>query len=73
MQMQNPSPSIESIGLAKYLDQTKDEHNGYTYADFEKFVEVVGYGKTSIGRAFNVNRHTIYKWLDVYHKERSVK
>lgn len=61
-------PKIEDVGLEKYLDDTKTDHNGNGYAEFCDMIK----HETPVQRRadkFNVDRTTIYRWLDVYHRE----
>jgi hypothetical protein len=70
--MPNPNPPvpprIEDIGLERYLNRTKAEHNGSDYAEFVKRITLKE-PKAVIGRAFNVQAATIRSWLEIYEKE----
>jgi hypothetical protein len=61
-------PKIEDVGLEKYLDGTKADHNDNGY---QEFCEMIKHETPVSVRAekFNVARTTIYNWLDVYHLE----
>lgn len=66
-------PSIESYGgITPYLDQTKDEHNGYGAEDLKKNWRW-GVGKhmnvTGLATMFGVSWPTMAKWLDQLHDE----
>lgn len=61
-------PSIEDVGLKKYLNQSKETHNGYGYDDFVRLIES-GLNKAGLAKAFQVERSTIYKWLAIYESE----
>lgn len=60
--------SIEQIGLEKYLNETAQSHNGFTY---ETFCKMLGaeVSTASMARAFKVSRITIHKWQVIYEKE----
>lgn len=65
-----PAPSIEELGLKKYLDDTREIHNNYGYDDFVKMLtQEKPMGKSSLAKMFNVERNTIYRWISVYEKE----
>ena len=62
--------SIEDVGLEKFLDSTRDQHNGLGYAEFVQMLNSeLNYSKTQIATAFGVHRDTIYNWLAIYEKE----
>lgn len=63
-------PSIEQIGLKKYLNQTAKQHNGSDYAEFEKRLGL-DEPKSVIARAFGVDPRTVGNWIEVYQRERS--
>lgn len=70
-------PSIEDVGLTVWLNNTRDIHNGFGYVDFVKMTTSPDeYGeripKSRIARRFNVDRQTIYNWIDIYNKERNI-
>lgn len=66
--------SIRAIGLKKYLNQTADKHNNYTYSDFIKFVSGPATPtKTALARLFNVDRMTMSKWLSIHELEKTDK
>lgn len=62
--------SIRMMGLKKYLDNSKDRHNGFGY---DRFVELVRVPKppsvSSLARIFNVSDITIRKWMTVLELE----
>lgn len=62
------SVTIQEEGLQPYLDRTRVRHNNLGYPDFVRLVKS-GVDKANLARAFNVDRHTIYKWLEVYEGE----
>lgn len=68
--------SIRYKGLRKYLNGSKNEHNGYGYDDFVRMAgsadDVAGKSgpaKASLAKIFKVSRHTMTKWIDVYLEE----
>lgn len=66
--MRYKPPSIEEVGLKKYLNGSKELHNSYGYDDFVRLVES-GLNKAGLAKAFQVERATIYKWLAIYETE----
>lgn len=71
--------SIRFKGLRRYLNATKDEHNGYGYDDFVKMAgtpqEIHRHGgpiKVSLAKIFKVSRHTMTKWLEIYLEEETL-
>ena len=64
------SVNIEKIGLEKYLNDTKEEHNnqGYDVFIFLRDPELK-IGPSAIGRIMNVHRNTIRRWIEIYNKE----
>lgn len=65
---------IRKVGLKKYLNETREEHNGQGYDEFVFFTTTLVHNngtpdRSSIAKAFGVHRKTIYKWLDIYTKE----
>ena len=64
------SVNIEKIGLKKYLEDTKAQHNNQGYEAFVFFLTPqVKLGHTAIGRLMNVNRNTVRRWAEVHGKE----
>jgi len=70
-----PHPnSIRLIGLNRYLEQTRDKHNGRGYAEFVKYIE---YGDEfgeplpflKMARVFKVTRQTLERWITIYNEE----
>jgi len=61
-------PSIEDVGLEKYLNDSKALHNGLGYAEFVQRVELQE-PKTVIAKAFNVEKQTIYRWIEIFGKK----
>lgn len=61
-------PTIQEIGLEKYLDSTRDDHNGFGYDELVKRIQLKE-PKSVIARAFGVDRRTIDNWIEVYEKE----
>jgi len=63
-------PKIEEVGLRKWLDESKDEHNGHGY---DRFVEMLGsdlnFTKPQIATEFGVTKDTIYQWLAIHERE----
>lgn len=55
---------IADVGLRAYLDKTKDEHNDLGYDNFVSMINS-GVNKSNLGRAFGVNRDTIYRWIRI--------
>jgi DNA invertase Pin-like site-specific DNA recombinase len=62
--------SVKEEGLLTHLDRTRDAHNGYGYSDFEKMLEAK-VAKTNIAKAFKVSKQTVWRWLDIYTKEKN--
>lgn len=60
--------TIDEIGLEKYLNQTIDKHNGFTYDGFINMIKT-DVNQTNIARAFKVDRRTVSRWIEVYHQE----
>lgn len=58
-------PSIRTIGLEKYLNDSKDMHNNKGYAEFKEYLKY-NVPRAAIGRLFHVGRPTIVKWEGVY-------
>jgi DNA invertase Pin-like site-specific DNA recombinase len=69
--MRHIPPSIESIGLERYLNEKVESHNNFGYQDFVIMLEQK-LSKSSIAKAFGVNRNTIIKWIAIYEKEQVV-
>lgn len=66
--------SIEHVGLKAHLNATRGEHNNFGYDDFVRIVEDSKGGrpsKASMASIFNVSRHSMTKWLDIYNKEQA--
>jgi len=55
-------PDLDEIGLEKYLDGTKDFHNGNGYSDFVDLLNLK-VPKTEIAKKFNVSKVTIHAWV----------
>lgn len=67
-----PSVNIEKIGLKKYLEDTKAQHNDQGYEEFTFFLRPeVKLGHTAIGRLMNVTRNTVRRWVAVHNKEQN--
>lgn len=66
--MKYKPPSIQEIGLKEYLSRTSNQHMHFGYDAFVAMVEQ-DVNPTNIARAFNVDRRTVVKWLEVYKKE----
>ena len=65
-----PSISIEKIGLKTYLEDTKKQHNGEGYDRFIFYLNPeLKLGYTTIGRLMNASRNTVRKWALVHKKE----
>lgn len=67
--------SIDAYGLQQYLDGTRWRHNDNGYDEFVKLMaenrrDPRRVSLTEIGRHFNVDRRTIYNWVDRYQNER---
>ncbi len=64
------NPSIEDIGLEKYLNKTVAKHDGRDYNEWEKCIrkEV---NISNLARLFNVSRPTAFKWMKIYQKEQN--
>lgn len=55
--------SIATVGLKKWLNDTKRQHNNKGYDDFCEYLQYrVPYA--AIGRLFHVHRYTITKWKE---------
>lgn len=72
--MSNPNPvkppTIESVGLKKYLMDTSEKHDGWGYFTFTKCINK-GMSKSEIARTFKVSRNTIIKWVSIYEREQN--
>jgi hypothetical protein len=68
--MKYKPPSIEEIGLDIYLDSRKEDHNDFGYHEFMKMVENE-VNPTNIAKAFNVDRRTVIKWVQVYNQDKT--
>ena len=65
-------PRIADVGLRKWLDESKDKHNGHGYDRFKEMLESdLDYHKTQIAKEFGVTKETVYQWLNVYKQEQS--
>jgi transposase len=60
--------TIEEEGLENYLNRYRRKHNDYGYTDFKKMLGAE-MTKTSIAKAFNVSKQTVWRWFDVYKHE----
>lgn len=56
------SDTIAAVGLPKYLDNTKEFHNGRGYREYRE-LRLLKVHKTTIALLFNVNRSTIDYWV----------
>lgn len=64
--------NIETIGLEKYLEETKEYHNGEGYDRFIFYIRPeLNIKNTVIGRLMNVNRRTVERWIEVHDKEQT--
>ena len=64
--------SIRYKGLKRWLNLTRDEHNGFGYDDFSRMVDQPPEKrptKASLAKIFSVSRHTMTKWLEVHKSE----
>lgn len=61
-------PSIRTVGLKVYLNNTVGEHDGYDYDTFVKEIKK-GQNATALSRMFTVSRPTIEKWISIYREE----
>ena len=70
--------SLEDMGLERYLNNSLESHNNHGYDDFVEQVKALQQGKSvgpfkvtksAIGRMFNVHRHTVQSWIDLYNKD----
>ena len=63
-------PSIESIGLKKHLEATKQKHNDYGYDDFVKMRSTKPpVNPVNMARIFTVDVKTIKSWIAIYNRE----
>ena len=64
------SVKISELGLKKYLDETKDRHNGEGYDRFVFYMKPeLRMNNAAVGRIFSVTRKTISKWKKIYLEE----
>lgn len=66
--------SIESYGLKTYLDGQSWRHNNNGYDEFVKLLDENKKDPrrvplSEIGRHFDVDRRTVYNWIETYKKE----
>lgn len=62
--------SIKAIGLKKYLDITKEKHNGFGYEAFNKMMNLEKRpAVASIAKIFGVTDQTVQKWILHYEHE----
>lgn len=54
--------------LIDYLDQTTEDHNGFTFNTFSHMVES-GLNDVNIAKAFGADRRTVKKWRKIYEEE----
>lgn len=54
--------TIESLGLEKYLEYTKGDHNGLNYDDLLGMIQIKT-PKVEIAKSFNISRQTLHIWL----------
>jgi hypothetical protein len=70
------NPGIDSFGgITPYLDQTKDEHNGYGSEDLKKnwkWGAPGGMNITNLAIMFNITWPTMNKWIDRLHEEAGI-
>jgi transposase-like protein len=64
--------SIRQQGLEFYLDSTAQDHQGYTYKDFERMVSA-RVDTANLARIFEVSRNTMFKWRTIYKEEQQSK
>lgn len=60
--------SIKTIGLQKYLESTKENHNDYSYTDFIKLYDLK-VNMANIAKAFGVDYRTIKYWITIHEEE----
>ena len=60
--------SIRKLGLKKHLEATKTIHNNFGYDNFVVML-ASGVNVSNIAKAYNVDRRTVVKWLQIYKEE----
>lgn len=63
--------SIEAVGLKRYLNDTRDQHNGFGYSHFHKMLSLPKPpGVDNLARIFGVTKQTMLKWRKIWREER---